>query len=328
MDPIDYRLLDDWQRKFPIVSAPFANLADTVEVDETEVLKRLSLLCSAGRISRIGATCAPNTVSASTLAAISATPNEIERVAAVIGAEPGVNHSYLREDTWNLWFVVTGPDREHVNATLARIEHISGHKVLDLRLVRPFNVDLGFRLRTQDRTTMPLTKRTVDIECMQDGDKDILQSLTRGLPMVSRPFAAIAAQMGRAEQDILGRVSSLVHANVISRFGIILHHRALGWNANAMVVWDISSDAIDIAGPALAAVPGITLCYERTPVQDVWPYRLYSMIHARDRAEAHEILSRATALPCLQSIAHKVLFSTHCFKQRGAMITRQIGDAA
>jgi len=328
MDPIDYRLLDNWQRDFPIVSAPFAKLADALELEESEVLSRLSRLCSAGRISRIGATCAPNTVSASTLAAISAAPSDIEKVAAVIGAEPGVNHSYLREDTWNLWFVVTGPDREHVNATLARIEDTSGHKVLDLRLVRPFNVDLGFRLRTQDRAPMPLTKRTVDTGCMQDGDKDILQRLTRGLPMVSRPFAEIAIQLGRTEQDVLGRVSSLVHANVISRFGIILHHRALGWNANAMVVWDISSDRIDIAGPALAALPGITLCYERTPIQGIWPYRLYSMIHARDRTEAHEVLSRATALPCLQSIAHKVLFSTHCFKQRGAMITRQIGDAA
>ena len=88
-----------------------------------------------------------------------------------------------------------------------------------------------------------------------------------------------------------------------------------------MVVWDLPSARIDTAGPALAALPGVTLCYERSPVPGVWPYRLYNMIHARSRNEALEVLGRALDLPQLEGAAHKVLFSTRCFKQTGALIS-------
>ena len=40
--------------------------------------------------------------------------HRIEEVAAIVGAEEGVNHAYLRENRWNLWFVATGPDRARV----------------------------------------------------------------------------------------------------------------------------------------------------------------------------------------------------------------------
>ena len=45
------------------------------------------------------------------------------------------------------------------------------------------------------------------------------------------------------------------------------------------------------------------------------------MIHARSRNEALEVLGRALDLPQLEGAAHKVLFSTRCFKQTGALIS-------
>ena len=67
-----------------------------------------------------------------------------------------------------------------------------------------------------------------------------------------------------------------------------------------MVVWDLPHDAITEAGPQLAALPGVTLCYERVPVEGAWPYRLYSMIHAKSREDALEVLDRAANLPGLE----------------------------
>ena len=57
LDPIDHALLDDWQRNFPLVSRPFADIADSLQISEAEVLDRLRCLMAAGAISRIGATC-------------------------------------------------------------------------------------------------------------------------------------------------------------------------------------------------------------------------------------------------------------------------------
>lgn len=325
-DPVDRSLLDDWQRGFPTVSRPFAAIAEKLGLSEDEVIARLARMHAAGRITRVGGTCAPNTVSASTLAAVSAPADRVEEVAAIIGSERGVNHSYLREHHINLWFVVTGPDRAHVDAVLSRIENRSGLRVLDMPLVRPFNVDLGFSLLGQ--TTKVPAARPVRPEVMLPGDRRILQALTSGLPLVARPFADVAARLGRSEDDILARIRSLEEAGVIARLGVIVRHRALGWRANAMVVWDISSERIDAAGPRLASHPGVTLCYERKPVPGIWPYRLYSMIHARTRKEALEVLGSAAALPELVDVPHRALFSLQCYKQTGALISLNGGNAA
>lgn len=319
IDPLDRQLLDGWQREFPVIPRPFARIAAALGFDETEVIRRLRRMQRSGRISRVGGTCAPNSVSASTLAAIAAPPERIEEVAAIISTEPGVNHSYLREHEINLWFVVTGPDRTHVDAALARITEKSGLRVLDLRLVRPFNVDLGFSL-LGDRSAVP-PPRPVRAEAMTPGDRRILQALTSGMPLVPQPYAEIGRQLGRSEADVIARIAALREAGVIARLGVIVRHRALGWRANAMVVWEIEAERIDAAGPRLATHPGVTLCYERTPVPGVWPYRLYSMIHARSRTEALDILSEATGLPELSGVPHRALFSLQCFRQTGALIS-------
>ncbi|WP_298964787.1 Lrp/AsnC family transcriptional regulator [uncultured Roseibium sp.] len=319
-DATDITLLDDWQRDFPIDPRPFAVIGSAIGCPEEEVLNRLDVLHASGRITRVGATCAPNTVSASTLAALSAPDEVLEQVAEFVGSRAGVNHSYLRENRWNLWFVATGPNRDHVDAVLNEIRDETGLVVLDLPLVRPFNVDLGFKLRGNSRET-PVA-RPVDLDRLKEGDCEILQALTTGMPLSSRPFGDIASKLDRSEQGVLDRVKDLQEAGIISRLGVIVRHRALGWRSNAMVVWDISSERIDAAGPALAALPGVTLCYERRPVENVWPYRLYCMIHAQSRPRALDTLTEASNLPELQGVKFKTLFSSRCFKQTGAMIAR------
>lgn len=319
-DPIDRRLLDDWQRDLPICDRPFDAIAKIVGTTEADVLERLEKMRKAGRVTRVGATCAPNSVSASTLAAVAAPDKRIDHIATIISAQEGVNHSYQREDKWNLWFVATGPDRDHVDATLASISVLTGLQVLNLPLVRPFNIDLGFRMSAGGERKTPAQRR-IDVSVMRPGDRRLLQHLTSGLPIAPRPYAELAAALDRPEAEVTDRIEILIGAGIITRLGVIVRHRALGWSSNAMVVWDLPSDRIDAAGPALAALPGVTLCYERSPVADVWPYRLYNMIHARSRNEALEVLGRAKALPELDGVAHKVLFSTRCFKQTGALIS-------
>lgn len=318
--PIDQRLLNDWQRDFPIVEHPFDAIAEALGIAPEAVTERLELARRSGRVTRVGATCAPNTVSASTLAAVAAPPDRIEEVATIIGEEEGVNHSYLREHDWNLWFVATGPDRAHVDAALARIAARSGLRVLDLALVRPFNVDLGFSM-TETGTARHLT-RPADVSVFTEADRPIIEALMRGLPLVARPYAAIAARLGMSEAHVLERVRVLTAAGIIARLGVIVRHRALGWSSNAMVVWDMTSDEITHAGPLLARQPGVSLCYERRPVEGVWPYRLYSMIHARSRREALDHLDNICKLPEFRDVPHLPLFSIRCFKQTGAMVGR------
>ncbi|WP_413874894.1 AsnC family transcriptional regulator [Albidovulum sp.] len=318
LDPIDRRLLDEFQRDLPLVPRPFAAIGAALGVAEDEVIVRLDRLRARAMIARVGATVRPNTAGASTLAAMAVPEARLEEIAAIVGAEPGVNHSYLREADWNLWFVATAPDGEALDGSLARIGKATGLGVLDLRLVRPFNIDLGFRL-AGTVVAMPVP-RPLSPAVLSEADRPILQALTTGLPLVPRPFAALADALGQDEATVIARVAALSAAGFLTRVGIIVRHRAVGWNANAMVVWSLPEARIREAGEALARQPGVTLCYQRRTVPGVWDYPLYSMIHARSRTEALATLADAARLPELAGATHRALFSTRCFKQTGALL--------
>ena len=316
---LDLRLLNDFQRDLPLVPQPFATIAARLGTHEAEVIARLRRLQDGGRIARVGATCRPNTAGASTLAALQVPPARIDEVAALVSDEPGVNHSYLREGDWNLWFVATAPDARKLAASLARIEAATGLTVLSLPLVRAFNIDLGFPL-DGPRRSMALD-RPADLSVLRPGDAALMQALSTGLPLEPRPFAALARALHRDEAEIIARIEALARARLLTRVGVIVRHRALGWRENAMVVWQLSDDAIPAAGAALARVPGVTLCYQRRTVPGVWDWPLFCMIHARSRPEAMAVLDQARALPELAGVDHRILFSTRCFRQRGATIT-------
>ncbi len=319
LDQIDRHLLDDYQRDFPLVSRPFAVIGEALGLPETEVILRLTALQNQGQISRVGATVRPNTAGASTLAAMSVPEDRIEEVARLVNAEVGVNHSYLRENLWNLWFVATAPDTAGLAAQLARLEAVTGLRVLDLRL--RFNIDLGFALQGPRAQMAP--RPAPNMAALQTTDRPILQALSQGMPLVPKPFQQLGQDLGQTEAHILARIKALNEAEILTRVGVIVRHRAIGWTSNAMVVWDVAEANVDAAGMALAALPGISLCYQRTTVAGVWPYALYSMIHARSRAEAMAVLETAKALPDLATVEHSVLFSTRCFKQTGAQLMQE-----
>lgn len=147
---IESRLLNDYQRGFPLEPAPFARIAADLGVSEAAVLAIAEDLLAEGKISRIGAIVRPHSIGASTLAAMSIPEQRLEEVAALVSAHPRVNHSYEREHAINLWFVVTGTDRAAVCETLEQIAVASGLAVLDLPLLQAYHIDLGFDLDARD----------------------------------------------------------------------------------------------------------------------------------------------------------------------------------
>ena len=106
-DALDFRLLNDFQRDFPLCSAPFAELASRLGVAESAVLRVLEVLRREGKVARVGAVFAPKRIGASTLAAMAVPPEKLDAVAAAVTRFPEVNHNYEREHHYNLWFVVT-----------------------------------------------------------------------------------------------------------------------------------------------------------------------------------------------------------------------------
>ncbi len=316
------RLIDGWQRDFPLDPSPYAQIAMGLGVSELSVLGMLSELTRAGILSRVGAVVAPNTAGASTLAALAVPAERLDEVARQVNAEPGVNHNYEREHRFNLWFVVTGRDRQAIDDSIKRIENQTGLNILDLPLRTAYHIDLGFPLGNGEAVTRT-PKATVNGvngcgEICSD-DLLLLQALENGLPIGPRPYAEIASRIGWREEDVIQRLHALVERGVIKRLGLVVRHRELGYTANAMVVWDIGDDRVDEVGEIFAAIPFVTLCYKRDRRRPEWPYNLFCMIHGRDRstvqAQIKDLRTRAGNPPM------DVLFSRRRFKQRGARLS-------
>lgn len=145
--PLEQKLLDNYQRDFPLSATPFADIAAELGVSETEVLETFDSLKSRGSIGRIGGIFKPGSVGASTLAAMEVPQDELETVADFVSSFATVNHNYEREHRLNLWFVVAADTQDEVTRTLRAIEKQTGFAVLDLPMLEAFHLDLGFKLK-------------------------------------------------------------------------------------------------------------------------------------------------------------------------------------
>lgn len=140
------RLLNDFQRDFPLSPTPYRDIAERLNVSEEAVLSMLGELQEQQLISRIGLIIPPNHIGASTLVAMAIPPAELERVADIISAFAEVNHNYEREHRFNLWFVAVAATAGQLQSVIQDMERQTGFKALQLPLVADFFIDLGFRL--------------------------------------------------------------------------------------------------------------------------------------------------------------------------------------
>jgi DNA-binding Lrp family transcriptional regulator len=153
---------------------------------------------------------------------------------------------------------------------------------------------------------------------LNETDRLLIATIQDGLPLVPHPYAAIGERLGLDEQAVIGRLQTLQDSGLIKRMGVVVKHRALGYRANAMVVWDIPEDNVERIGALLAGEECVTLCYQRPRRLPDWPYNLFCMIHGRERDAVLRRLAHIIDHHGLGSIAHQVLFSSRSFKQRGA----------
>ncbi|GAB6043866.1 siroheme decarboxylase subunit beta [Endothiovibrio diazotrophicus] len=117
---------------------------------------------------------------------------------------------------------------------------------------------------------------------------------------------------------MIERLHDWLEDGTLSRFGVVVHHHALGYRANAMVVWDLPDAAVERIGHRFGATDFVTLCYRRPRRLPAWRYNLFSMIHGRDRATVLEKVERLAREAGVAPTDYEVLFSVRRFKQRGA----------
>ncbi|HSR72744.1 MAG TPA: AsnC family protein [Kiloniellales bacterium] len=151
-----------------------------------------------------------------------------------------------------------------------------------------------------------------------DTDLRLAAALVEGLPFDPQPYARLARELGLGEAELIARTRRLLVTGVVTRFGVIVRHRPLGYRANAMVVWDLPDAQVRCIGQQMAALPYVTLCYSRQRRPPTWPYNLFCMIHGRERTAVQDLIEQAAIACGIADAPREMLFSQRCFKQRGA----------
>ena len=349
-DRLDLALLNDWQHGFPLRALPFAAIGAPLGIDAQPVLARYRALQARGALSRIGGVFGAGAGGAALLCAFAVPAARLEAVAALVSAQPGVNHNYEREHAWNLWFVITGVDAPAVAAAVDALETACGLRALRLPMQRAYRIDLGFDLRGPLAMHDPAGRKAAEndstprstarddhagraatgsslrrpaVEPVSPPDRPLAACVEQGLPLVERPFAAWAEACARTEPEVLDTLRRWLERGTLRRFGVVVRHHEAGFLHNAMTVFDMPDAQVDACGERLAVQPGVTLAYRRA--RDAgWPYNLYCMVHGRDRAAVTAAIDAAVAGAGLPGRPRALLFSRRRFKQCGA---RYFGDA-
>ena len=132
------------------------------------------------------------------------------------------------------------------------------------------------------------------------------------IDFVSEPFKKIVDELNIDYETFFSILQELQDAGIMRRFASILNHRKAGFNANAMVVWDVDEENGEAIGEKAAAFSAVSHCYLR-PKYPNWPYNLFTMVHGKTTEETNAIIKEMAQE--IESKTHMPLYSSREFKK-------------
>jgi DNA-binding Lrp family transcriptional regulator len=237
----------------------------------------------------------------------------------VINAHPGVSHNYLRNHEFNLWFTIaTEPDSKlGLEGTLdALAEEAGAESIRQLPTLRLFKIrmDLEMEGDTSALSQAGVAEEPAETERQpyDDFDVAVIRELQGDMPVFPEPYRPTAEALGISQQKLLEHLAGMKERRLLRRVAAILFHRRAGFSANGMGVWKVPDEQIRELGPRMAAVRGISHCYQRPTYQD-WPYSVFTMAHGRSKEECDAILDSIEEMTGIDERA--TLYSSTEFKK-------------
>lgn len=140
---LDKNIINRWQGDVPLLSRPYASMAEDLNVDEETLLTRLQHLLDNGVLTRFGPLYNIEKLGGSfCLAAMSVPESRFEAVSTQVNAYSEVAHNYQREHELNMWFVIATESVEQIDAVANAIESETGLTVFRFPKQHEFFVEL------------------------------------------------------------------------------------------------------------------------------------------------------------------------------------------
>ncbi|MBM3675327.1 MAG: Lrp/AsnC family transcriptional regulator [Actinobacteria bacterium] len=296
----DRELLNAIQWDFPLEAQPFSELAERLGSTEPEVRASLGRFKELGVLRQLSAIFDTRALGySSALVAAKVDPERVDQAAEVINGHPGVSHNYKRNHAYNLWYTLAVPPGEDFDEHLDVLHRASGALVTrKLPTLQLFKIGVKLDMTGKNKANAKSEvleherpERTPDMEAptLSERDMAVIRVAQGDLPLVERPFTALAEQAGCTEGELLDTLHSLEERKLMRRFAAVMNHRTAGFKANAMGVWAVAEDALSEIGPQMAGFAAVSHCYRR-PTYDDWPYTVFTMVHGRSARDCQETI--------------------------------------
>jgi DNA-binding Lrp family transcriptional regulator len=100
-------------------------------------------------------------------------------------------------------------------------------------------------------------------------DRAIVAALQRGVPIVERPFAELAASLETTEDAVVARLARLIDTGAVGRFAPMLDAEKLG-GAVTLCAMAVPAERFGEVAAQLAAMPEVAHNYERAHRFNMW----------------------------------------------------------
>jgi DNA-binding Lrp family transcriptional regulator len=303
----DGELIERLQGGFPLVDRPFAAVAPALGLREDVLIERLRVLLATGLLSHFGPQFRIERAGGRfALAAVAVPKPRFDAVAERVSAHREVAYNYRRDHALNMWFIVAVEHAAEVAAVIRRIESEIDLPVLEL---------------PDEREYLPgeAPSSGAGPVALDAFDRALVVATQGGLPLVARPYEAVAAVLGAGGAQVRERLGRMIEQGLVRRIRIVVNHYRMGLMANGMTVWDVDDTQVDALGDRIAGLPGVTHCYWRAR-RPSWRYNLYAMVHARGREDVAERAGDIEALLGPACRAHETLYASAILKKTGLRI--------
>jgi len=100
-------------------------------------------------------------------------------------------------------------------------------------------------------------------------DRQLLDIIQTGFPLVPRPYAELGEKLGIPEQEALDRVCRMKKERIIRRLGANFQSSKLGFRSTLCGA-KVPEDKLEAFIEAVNALPGVTHNYQRRHAYNVW----------------------------------------------------------
>ncbi|PHQ65622.1 MAG: AsnC family protein [Sulfurimonas sp.] len=309
-------ILSRIQKKFPLVARPFQVIAEELGMSEEEVLEILQEQKKGNIIRQTSAIFDTKRLGyKSSLVAFRIAPEKISAAVKIINAHPGISHNYERNHEFNIWFTLgVAPDSklglDRTVEILAELTEADDYIMLPTLKLFKINVKLNTTGKDEKKEEVKKVVHTeIDMTPLHNA---IVRRAQYDIDMVSEPFKKIIDELDIDYDKFFSILKELQEAGIMRRFASILNHRKAGFNANAMVVWDVDETNGEEIGATAAAFSAVSHCYLR-PKYENWPYNLFTMVHGKTKEETNGIIAEMASE--IEAKSHMPLYSSREFKK-------------